>query len=56
MDRELSREAELDALRARLFTYRIGPETAVLSFCNRLAGENRWTPGYARWRLCRWRR
>ncbi|WP_338244401.1 glycine-rich domain-containing protein [Aurantiacibacter hainanensis] len=47
MDRELSRKAELDALRARLFTYRIGPETAVLSFRNRLARENRWTPGYA---------
>ena len=37
-----------NALRARLFTYSIGPDNAVLSFANRLARENRWTQSFAK--------
>lgn len=37
-----------EALRARLATYRIGPEAAVLTFPERLARENRWTIDFAR--------
>jgi len=48
MDALTSKKAEHDALRARLFTYSIGPDTAVLSFRDRLARENRWMPDYAR--------
>ena len=48
MDGKVAAKSEHDALRARLFTYAIGPETAVLSFADRLARENRWTPSYAR--------
>ncbi|MWV28270.1 glycine-rich domain-containing protein [Aurantiacibacter rhizosphaerae] len=44
----LSTKADHDALRARLFTHSIGPDTATLSFAKRLARENRWTTSYAR--------
>lgn len=40
--------AAQDDLRARLFTYRIGPQAAVLPFDRRLARENRWTGDFAR--------
>lgn len=48
MDAVTSTGSEHDALRARLFAYRIGPEIAVLSFRDRLARENRWSSAYAR--------
>ncbi len=48
MDAITSQKVEHDALRARLFTYSIGPDTAVLSFRDRLARENRWSPAYAK--------
>ena len=40
--------AAREDLRARLFTYRIGPEAAALSFPDRLARENDWTPAFAK--------
>ncbi|RJY10202.1 hypothetical protein D6201_05020 [Aurantiacibacter aquimixticola] len=35
-------------LRAALAAYQIGPDTASLTFANRLARENRWSPHFAR--------
>ncbi len=48
MDATPANKADHDALRARLFTYSIGPDIAALSFKDRLARENRWTPAYAK--------
>ena len=47
MDGAFPQTPDREALRARLFAYRIGPDDAALSFQHRLARENRWSADYA---------